>query len=43
MSGSGSTLFALTETPEQARALAEAAKAELDASLWTYCGTVNPQ
>ena len=43
MSGSGSTLFALTETPEQARALAEAAKAELDPTLWTYCGTVNPQ
>lgn len=43
MSGSGSTLFALTETPEQARTLAEAAKAELDPTLWTYCGTVNPQ
>lgn len=43
MSGSGSTLFALTETPEHARALAEAAKAELDPTLWTYCGTVNPQ
>lgn len=43
MSGSGSTLFALTENPEQAQALAEAAKAELDSTLWTYCGTVNPQ
>lgn len=43
MSGSGSTLFALTETPEHARALADAAKAELDPTLWTYCGTVNPQ
>lgn len=43
MSGSGSTLFALTETPEQARALAAAAKEELDSTLWTYCGTVNPQ
>ncbi len=42
MSGSGSTLFALTETPEHARSLAEAAKAELDPTLWTYCGTVNP-
>ena len=43
MSGSGSTLFALTETPEQAQALAAAAKEELDPTLWTYCGTVNPQ
>ena len=43
MSGSGSTLFALTETIEQARELAEAAKAELDPTLWTYCGYVNPQ
>lgn len=43
MSGSGSTLFALTETHEQARALAEAARAELDPTIWTYCGTVNPQ
>ena len=43
MSGSGSTMFALTETPEQARAVAEAALAELDPTLFTYCGTVNPQ
>lgn len=43
MSGSGSTMFALTETPEQARALAAAALAELDPTLFTYCGTVNPQ
>ena len=43
MCGSGSTLFALTETPEQARALAEAARAEIDPTLWSYCGTVNPQ
>ncbi len=43
MSGSGSTMFALTETPEQARAVAEAALAELDTTLFTYCGTVNPQ
>lgn len=43
MCGSGSTLFALTETPEQARALAEAARAEIDPTLWSYCGYVNPQ
>ena len=43
MSGSGSTMYALTETPEQARALAAAALAELDSTLFTYCGTVNPQ
>ena len=43
MSGSGSTLFALTETIEQARALAEAARAEIDPTLWSYCGYVNPQ
>ncbi len=43
MSGSGSTLFALTDTPEQARAVAEAALRELDPTLFTYCGTVNPQ
>ncbi len=43
MCGSGSTLFALTETPEQACAVAEAARAELDPTLWSYCGRVNPQ
>lgn len=43
MCGSGSTLFALTETPEQALAVAEAARAELDPTLWSYCGRVNPQ
>ncbi len=43
MSGSGSTLFALTETIEQARELAEAARAELDPTLWSYCGYVNPK
>lgn len=43
MCGSGSTLFALTETPEQALAVAEAARAELDPTLWCYCGRVNPQ
>ncbi len=41
MCGSGSTLFALTETLEQAQAVAEAARAELDPTLWTYCGYVN--
>ncbi|MBR5888282.1 MAG: 4-(cytidine 5'-diphospho)-2-C-methyl-D-erythritol kinase [Akkermansia sp.] len=43
MCGSGSTLFALTETLEQAQAVAEAARAELDPTLWSYCGHVNPQ
>lgn len=43
MSGSGSTMYALTETPEQARAIAQKALAELDSTLFTYCGTVNPQ
>ncbi len=43
MCGSGSTLFALTDTPEQARAVAADALAELDPTLFTYCGTVNPQ
>lgn len=41
MSGSGSTIFALTHTLEQARNIAEAAKAELDPTLYTYCGTAN--
>lgn len=43
MSGSGSCMFALTETPEQAQAIAAKALAELDPTLFTYCGTVNPQ
>ena len=43
MSGSGSTMFALTETPEQAAEIAARAKAELDPTLFTHCGTVNPQ
>ncbi len=43
MCGSGSTLFALTDTPEQARAVAEKALQELDPTLFTWCGTVNPQ
>ncbi len=43
MSGSGSTLFALTDTPAQARAIAAAALVEIDPTLFTYCGVVNPQ
>lgn len=43
MSGSGSTMFALTETPEQAVEIAARAKAELDPTLFTHCGTVNPR
>ena len=43
MSGSGSCMFALTETPEAAAALAQDALAEVDPTLFTYCGTVNPQ
>lgn len=43
MSGSGSTLYALTDTPERAQAVAAAARRELDPSLFTWCGTVNPQ
>lgn len=43
MSGSGSTIFALTETPEQAQAIAAAAKTLYGDTLFTYCGTVNPQ
>ena len=43
MSGSGSSLFALTETPEQAQAIATLARAEFGDSLFTHCGTVNPQ
>lgn len=43
MSGSGSTVFALTETPEQAQNIAAAAGEQLDPTLFTYCGTVNPQ
>lgn len=43
MSGSGSTMFALTETPEQAREIAARALQEIDPTLFTHCGTVNPQ
>lgn len=43
MSGSGSSMFALTETPQQALQLAQDALAEVDPTLFTYCGIVNPQ
>ncbi len=43
MSGSGSSIFALTETPEQAQAIATLARTEFGDSLFTHCGTVNPQ
>ncbi len=43
MSGSGSSLFALTESPEQAQTIASLARAEFGESLFTRCGTVNPQ
>ncbi|MBQ3241130.1 MAG: 4-(cytidine 5'-diphospho)-2-C-methyl-D-erythritol kinase [Akkermansia sp.] len=43
MSGSGSSLFALTESPEQAQTIASLARAEFGESLFTHCGTVNPQ
>ena len=43
MSGSGSCMFALTETPEHAARLAQDALAEIDPTLFTYCGIVNPQ
>lgn len=43
MSGSGSTIFALTETPEQAKEIATRALQELDPTLFVHCGTVNPQ
>ncbi len=42
MSGSGSTLYALTENLEQAEAIAAAAKEKFGESLFTYCGWVNP-
>ncbi len=43
MSGSGSTMYALTETLEQAEAIAAAAQEKYGASLFTHCGFVNPQ
>ncbi len=43
MSGSGACMYALTETPEQAAHIAEAAKQQIDPEIYTYCGIVNPQ
>lgn len=43
MSGSGSCMFALTESLEQAQQLAKDALIEIDSTLFTYCGIVNPQ
>lgn len=43
MSGSGSCMFALTDSLEQAQTIASAAKEQLDSTLFTFCGTVNPQ
>ncbi len=43
MSGSGSSMYALTETIEQAHAIATAAKEKFGAELFTHCGFVNPQ
>ncbi len=43
MSGSGSSVFALTETLEQAEALTAAAKAQFGESLFCHSGWVNPQ
>lgn len=38
MSGSGSTMFAVLESPELATGIAEAARRELDPTLWTWAG-----
>lgn len=43
MCGSGSCMYALTQTPEQAQQLAQDALAEIDPTMFTYCGIVNPQ
>lgn len=43
MCGSGSCMYALTQTPEQAQQLAHDALAEIDPTMFTYCGIVNPQ
>ncbi len=43
MSGSGSCVYAITETPSQTTRIAEDAKQQLDPTLFTYCGVVNPQ
>lgn len=38
MSGSGSTTFAVLRDGESGQALGDAARAELDPTLWTWCG-----
>ncbi len=43
MSGSGSTLYALTKSLAQAEAIAAAARKLYGATLYTHCGYVNPQ
>ena len=43
MSGSGSTVFALTENPEQAQQIAALAREKFGPSLFTHCGVANPQ
>lgn len=42
LSGSGSALFALTDSLEQAETIAEAARREINETLFTWCGRVNP-
>lgn len=42
MSGSGSAIFALTDTDDQARDIAERAREDYDPTLFTWHGTVNP-
>ncbi len=41
MSGSGSSLYALTETAEQAQSIAKAAKRKFGRSLVSHCGIIN--
>ncbi|MBT9450862.1 4-(cytidine 5'-diphospho)-2-C-methyl-D-erythritol kinase [Akkermansia glycaniphila] len=43
MSGSGSSMFALTGSPDEAQAIAQKAVAELDSTLFVWTGIVNPQ
>lgn len=43
MSGSGSSMFALTGSPDEAQAIAQKAVAELDPTLFVWTGIVNPQ
>lgn len=43
MSGSGSSLFALTESLEQAQALESLARAQFGETLFCHCGWVNPK